>query len=82
MDTEPIYTITGKTKSKMKQKTALSAWAQLSLCKSLANATELAHFCLPDVLRPAAPILSGYLLFIVLVAQPLVQLLLPNTFLR
>lgn len=72
----------GKTKSKTKQKAAPSAWPQLSLCKSLAKATELTHFRLPDVRRPAAPILGGYLLFIVLAAQPLVQLLLPNTFLR
>lgn len=78
MDTESIYTIMGKTKNKMKQKTAWSSWAQLSL----ANATEFTHFRLPDVLRPAAPILGSYSLFVVFVAQPLVQLLLPNTFLR
>lgn len=82
MDTESIYTIMGKTKNKMKQKTAPSPWAQLSLCKSLAKATKFTHFRLPDVLRLAAPILGSYSLFVVFVAQPLVQLLLPNTFLR
>lgn len=83
MDTESIYTIIGKIKNKMKQKNSpVSLGSTFPFCKSLAKATKFTHFRLPDVLRPAAPILGSYSLFVVFVAQPLVQLLLPNTFLR